>query len=389
MISRTGRTGKDCARPRGGKDANAAAPATMRSNRRRGRVMALAPLHGYRICGKEVRHLCMCRLIDWGTIAALLLLGLPAAEAPAPAAAQQTVSVPAVVIGISVSIWPAIVAREKGYFHEQGLDIDFIDSGASARSVQQVAAGSAAIGSSSMVDTVRAIAAGAGVKVFVNSLAVGTHSLIASKEIKSVGALKGKRVMTGGAGDITNLWWQAVARHFGLDPAKDVELLFSGATSARLAALYAGAIEASVLSTPQSFKAINDGFTDLGPVAPYLGDFPMMIWHVNTRWAEANPNLVLAFVRAHNQAVGYLIDPEHRKEAAEMLARASRASLEDALKTWDLCLQVHAFVPDGTISEQAVERVRDTLIAASDLKPPPLSPRSFYDDRYVKAVAGA
>ena len=138
----------------------------------------------------------MCRLIDWGTIAALLLLGLPAAEAPAPAAAQQTVSVPAVVIGISVSIWPAIVAREKGYFREQGLDIDFIDSGASARSVQQVAAGSAAIGSSSMVDTVRAIAAGAGVKVVVNSLAVRTHSLIASKEIKSVGALKGKRVMT-------------------------------------------------------------------------------------------------------------------------------------------------------------------------------------------------
>jgi hypothetical protein len=32
--------------------------------------------------------------------------------------------------------------------------------------------------------------------VVVNSLAVGTHSLIASKEIKSVGALKGKRVMT-------------------------------------------------------------------------------------------------------------------------------------------------------------------------------------------------
>ena len=208
-------------------------------------------------------------------IAALLLLGLPAAEPPAPAAAQQTVGVPAVVIGVSVSIWPAIVAREKGYFHEQGLDIDFIDSGASARSVQQVAAGSAAIGSSSMVDTVRAIAAGAGVKVFVNSLAVGTHSLIASKEIKSVGALKGKRVMTGGAGDITNLWWQAVARHFGLDPVKDVELLFSGATSARLAALYAGAIEASVLSTPQSFKAIDDGFSDLGPVAPYLGEYDL------------------------------------------------------------------------------------------------------------------
>jgi ABC-type nitrate/sulfonate/bicarbonate transport system substrate-binding protein len=328
----------------------------------------------------------MPRLIDWAAPAALaVLLVLPALEAPA--AAQQTVGVPAVVIGVSVSIWPAIVAREKGYFREHGLDIDFIDSGASARSVQQVAAGSAAIGSSSMVDTVRAIAAGAGVKVFINSLAVGTHSLIASKEIKSIGALKGRRVMTGGAGDITNLWWQAVARHFGLDPARDVELLFSGATSARLAALYAGAIEASVLSTPQSFKAIDDGFSDLGPVAPYLGEFPMMIWHVNERWARSNENLVLAFIRAHNQAVRYLIDPAHREEVAQMLAKASRASLDDALRTWDVCVQVHAFVPDGSIADAAVARVRDTLITSGDLKAPPLPARAYYDDRYVKAVA--
>jgi NitT/TauT family transport system substrate-binding protein len=257
-------------------------------------------------------------------IAALALV--TAGAVARPAAAQAPVPVPTVVIGVSVSIWPAIVAREKGFFRAQGLDIDFIDSGASARSVQQVAAGSAMIGSSSMVDTVRAIAAGAGVKVFVNSLAVGTHSLIAGKGIKSVADLKGKRVMTGGAGDITNLWWQAVARHFGLDPEKDVELLFSGATTARMAALYAGAIEASVLSTPQSFKAIEDGFTDLGPVAPYLGEFPMMIWNVNARWAQGNEKLVLAFIRAHNQAVLYLTDPAHREERRCWQSPHARAS---------------------------------------------------------------
>jgi ABC-type nitrate/sulfonate/bicarbonate transport system substrate-binding protein len=94
-------------------------------------------------------------------IAALALaLAVPAGGGARPAAAQAPVPVPTVVIGVSVSIWPAIVAREKGFFRAQGLDIDFIDSGARARSVQQVAAGSAMIGSSSMVDTMRAIAAG-------------------------------------------------------------------------------------------------------------------------------------------------------------------------------------------------------------------------------------
>jgi NitT/TauT family transport system substrate-binding protein len=147
---------------------------------------------------------------------------------PQPLMALETI--PAAVIGVSVSIWPAIVAREKGFFKEEGLDIEMITAGSSARSLQQVAAGVANFGSSSMVDTVRAIDSGAELKAFTNSLAVGTHSLIAAKSIKSFAELKGKRVMTGGQGDITNLWWKAAAKQNGLDPNKDVELLFSGST---------------------------------------------------------------------------------------------------------------------------------------------------------------
>ena len=97
-------------------------------------------------------------------VAASLMPALLTLGRPDCAFAQPTINVPVVVIGISVSIWPAIIARDKGFFQAQGLEVDFVDSGASARSVQQVAAGSAAIGSSSMVDTVRGIAAGAGVK---------------------------------------------------------------------------------------------------------------------------------------------------------------------------------------------------------------------------------
>lgn len=313
---------------------------------------------------------------------ALALLAL-AAVPPRQAAAQQLTPLPAVVISVSVTIWPAIVADKKGYFKEEGLDFEFINSGASTRSAQQVAAGSAPIGSSSMVDTMRAIAAGAKIKVFLNSLAVGTHSLVGSKSIKSVKDLKGKRVMTGGVGDITNLWWIAMAKANGLDPEKDVDLMFSGATSARLAALVAGGVDATMLSTPQSFQAIQDGYTDLGPVAPHLGEFPMMIWHVNEAWAQNNEKQLLAFIRAHNKAVRYMNDPANRQEVSKMLADASRSSLEDALKTWDVCMKVKAFVPDGAISDEATVRVRDTLLASGDLKTS-APPSAYLDRRFME-----
>ena len=73
-----------------------------------------------------------------------------------------------------------------------------------------------------MVDTVRAIDAGADVKIFINSLAVGTHSLIASKNVKSIKDLKGKRIMTGGQRDITTCGGSRRRTHHGLDPSKDV-----------------------------------------------------------------------------------------------------------------------------------------------------------------------
>ena len=317
-------------------------------------------------------------------LAAALLAGL--ATPPTAFARSARMPLSAVVISVSVTIWPAIVADKKGYFRDEGLDFDFINSGASTRSVQQVAAGSAPIGSSSMVDTLRAIDKGAKIKVFLNSLAVGTHSLIGQKGIKSVKELKGKRVMTGGTGDITNLWWIAMAKANGLDPEKDVELLFSGATSARLAALVAGAVDATMLSTPQSFQAIQNGYADLGPVAPFLGEFPMMIWHVNDAWAQGHERELLAFIRAHNKAVRYMTDPAHRQEVSQMLADASKSSLDDALKTWDVCMQVKAFVADGGISDAATERVRDTLLQSGDIKSS-APPSAYVDLSFAKAAA--
>jgi hypothetical protein len=68
-----------------------------------------------------------------------------------------------------------------------------------------------------------------------------------------------------------------------------------------------------------------------------------------------------------------------------MLAKASGSGLDDALKTWDVCMQVKAFVADGAISDEATARVRDTLLASGDLKTS--APPAAYVDR--RFMAGA
>lgn len=325
--------------------------------------------------------------VQRGIFAVALFAVIATGSRLANAQTSTRASVNVGIIGISSSIWPAIVAEKKGFFEEQGLDVSLISTGASARVLQQVAAGAVEIGSSSFVDAVRAIEGGGNIRIFLNSQAVGTYTLVVASDIKSVTDLKGRRVITGGQKDLTNIWWDALARHYGLDPSRDVELIFAGASSARMAALMAGGVQGAILSPPQNFRAVQEGWTDLGSAAPFLGDFPTQIWDVNAGWAASHEKLVVSFVKAHNRAVRYMMDPAHRLEASEILAKTANTPLDDALKTWDQNAQVKAYSYDGSISQQAVKRIVETLLSIGDVQPPAKSPSAYYDSRYVEAAA--
>jgi hypothetical protein len=50
-------------------------------------------------------------------------------------------------------------------------------------------------------------------------------------------------------------------------------------------------------------------------------------------------------------------------------------------------MQIKAFVADGTITDAAVERVRDSLIASGDLKGASQPPSAYYDGSFAQSVA--
>jgi NitT/TauT family transport system substrate-binding protein len=285
------------------------------------------------------------------------------------------------------TIWPLLVAEDRGFFAEAGIKLDLIISGASTRSAQQAAAGSVNIGNTSVFDAFRAIDGGAELTIFLNSQQDATSMLIGAKSIKSISDLKGKRVITGGPKDITNLWWEAMARHFGVDPEKDVDLVFSGASPGRFAALTSGAVEAAVLSAPLVFAAMSQGYTNLGVVGPYLGEVPSNVWCVNNNWAKGHQKEVLAFAVANNRAAQFILDHNNRETAAKILATTTSISMEEALQTYDLNVdQAHAIVADGSISIAGLEKARAILIDSGDLKTQLKPISAFYDDHIVVAA---
>jgi NitT/TauT family transport system substrate-binding protein len=286
----------------------------------------------------------------------------------------------------TTSNWPGLIGQQKGFFLEEGLDIDWITTGQSAKAAQQVMAGVTPLGSSSTVDTLRAIDGGGDLQIFMNSVANGLHQMIAAKDVKDTKQLKGKRVIVGGQKDITALWWYAMAKKNDLDPKKDVDVIFAGSTANRVAALMSGGVQGAVLSPPASFQAVEQGYTDLGPMAGYLGELPIVIYHVNKTWAAKNKDKIVAFVRAHNKAVRYMLDPKNRQEVSEILAKHTNTTVSDALKTYDLSMKVKGYVGDGVVTQDGLKRAIDMLVADGDLKTPVKPNATFFDPQYLEAA---
>jgi NitT/TauT family transport system substrate-binding protein len=178
----------------------------------------------------------------------------------------------------------------------------------------------------------------------------------------------------------------ATARHFGLDPKNDVDLIFAGSTSARYAALIAGGVEGAILAVPQTFDAQEQGYTNLGFVGAYLGEVPTNVWHVNEKWTKEHESEVLAFAVANNRGAQFILDPKNRTAASEILAKATNIKLDLALKTYDLCIEARAFVPDGSISMSGLEQVRRLLDESGDLQKPLKPIETYFDGRYIAAA---
>ena len=185
--------------------------------------------------------------------------------------------------------------------------------------------------------------------------------------------LKGKLVSVGGAKDITRLFVERMLEAHGVKPG-EFDMTFAGATSARFAALQAGAVDAAILTPPFNFHAQSAGFTLLGNTVDYT-DMPFAGIAVNTTWAKANRETVEKVIRIYNKSIAWLYDPANRDEAVQILMRVSKLKQDDVEKAYDFLIPGKYFEPTGKISKGKLTKLVDALKTLGDV------PAGFAVDR--------
>lgn len=277
-----------------------------------------------------------------------------------------------------------MIAQKLGYFEDEGIKIDIVITGASARTVQNAALDAVDIGAGGVIDPIRAIDGGAQVTLIASGVITSTTMLLTKPEIKTVAQLKGKRVIVGGPKDITAVWWAAMAKKSGLDPINDVELLYAGATPDRGSALMAGGVDAASLSTPTAFTVELKGFNNLGLFAPYTPDLPYIAYYANTAWMQKNRPAVVAFVKGLQRGTAFIYDSKNREECGNILSEYTKVQHDVALQTYDLILKIKAFSSDASFTDAGINTVQQVLIDGGDVQPPLKLVATFYDGSYVK-----
>src|SRR5262245_2913510 len=166
----------------------------------------------------------------------------------APARAQGTtpVKIGLVVLGDLGIAAPAMVALEKGYFKQNGLEAELIPFKGGPDLLKGVLAGSADIGLTGATDPLVFRDRGTTIRAVATLLEKNHFTLTVVPQIKRVEDLKGGSIGVTSVGATTWVFARMLAKKMGWEPEKDVKIVGIGGIDAQAAALRRNEIQASV-----------------------------------------------------------------------------------------------------------------------------------------------
>ncbi len=254
------------------------------------------------------------------------------------------------ISSLDVSFLTGGVALKRGFFKEEGLDVEIIRMNANV-SITALASGDVDY---TMIfgSVVRAAIRGLPVKVVASFLDSSTHTLIARPEFKSVKELKGKTLGVSSFGATADAAARMMLKYSGVDPEKEMKVIALGSDRARFAALKEGIVDVAVISPPADDEGKRMGFNVLAR-AYELFSFPFVGLGANLKKIKERPDEIKKTIKALVKANRYIL--ANRDGTIQVMAEWGRTDRESALATYDSTVKV--FNPDGSIPESGLKLV--------------------------------
>lgn len=315
------------------------------------------------------------RIFTFILVPFLVFIGPNLATAQAPALQNVVVSYPSK----SITTFPILdTARRKGFFQQQGLNVSLVYM-RGGLDIKAVITGDADFGTGTTT-AVTAFVAGAPLRVVCSYNSHVDQVLYSQPKYRSIAQLKGQAIGSLNPGGLVDMLLRRVLLAGGLNPERDVVLLSMGGTPERYAALKAGNIAASMLSSPHSFRAEKDGFYKLAATRDYVDvSGTSVVTHADR--IRKQPELIKKFLRASLRSMAYM--RENRPETIQMIMREFAMDQEVGTMAYNQLLELLS--PEGRMRLEAFQLMVDFARAAQRVDRP-ISASRLVDETLLDEV---
>ncbi len=307
----------------------------------------------------------------------ILLAAVTAMLLARPAFAQE-MSLRAVYNALGGVMMPIWLAHEGGYFTKHGVNVE-LSYLAATSAVQAMVGGGQEIG---LVGNqgIDAKLEGADLMYVASGVPTFVFQMYARPEIKSIADLKGKVIAVTQPAASTDYASRIVLRRNGLEPDKDVRIMYAQDTNNVLNSLNVGNVAAGVLSAPLAIKARAAGNKMLVNITEMRIPFLFTAMLSSPKVVREKNEALTRFLRAYIEAMAVIRKDKETtfKSLTKFLKTNDREVLESVYEEYR---DVFPTAPLMTAAE-----VQAVLDVAKSPKAKQMKPIDFFDNSIVQKI---
>ncbi|HEY6998783.1 MAG TPA: ABC transporter substrate-binding protein [Candidatus Binatia bacterium] len=312
-------------------------------------------------------------------VAGFLFIGL--ASYGLALAAEPLRKVRMAIPSIVIDFAPLWIAREKGIFRDERIDAEIAYIQGNVRGVQALVAGEVQFGIAGSAGAVSARAAGEDVVIVAVPMNRLDYTFVGRQPFKTAADLTGKKVGIGAVGGSDELATRLALEKLGVDPGR-VTMLTVGGSGDRLAALRAGSVDAATVGGA-TFIGGGAGLYKLIDLTDLGVEFPFTAIFTTKRYAAANRDAVLGFIRAYMRGVRFF--QQNKEEAIAITARNLRTTNKELLERQWSYVKDHVFEKIPNASDKGFKLIFD-MLSPRNPKVAALRTEDVFDGSYVKEL---
>lgn len=282
--------------------------------------------------------------------------------------------------GYNITQIAFFTAKDRGYFKEEGLDVELIQM---TGSLANLALMSGEVPFTSVpAAAMNANLRGANLRVLFSTWERPLFWLMTKTPIRDIKELKSKKMGIPGLNSVGYFLLREFLEKHGMEPGKDYTLIQAGDSGPRLLALQNGFVDATILPLPWNIQAQAAGLHEGASMAKSDITAPNGSIVVREELLKSDPALVEQFTRATLKGLRYAT--ERRASTIPILMRAMKIKEDLAAKAYDAARP--ALTQDGTFNDASQKKAVESVLRIAGVKES-IAPDKFFNFTMTRKVA--